>query len=73
MTDNDTLSRLLGTPGEDAGCEGGLAVLAEYVEGQLEGRDVRELFPGLAAHLRNCPACAEDYEGVLALARERSA
>ena len=73
MTDNDTLARLLGRPGEDAGCEGGLAVLAEYVESETEGRNVHELFPGLAAHLRNCPACAEDYEGLLALTRDRPA
>ena len=69
MSESDPLMRLLGTPGADAGCEGGLAVLAEFVEGELEGRDVRDLFPALAEHLRNCPACAEDHEGLLALAR----
>jgi len=70
MSESDPLIRLLGTPGADAGCEGGLAVLAEFVEGELEGRDVRELFPELAEHLRNCSACAEDCEGLLALARK---
>ena len=70
MSESDPLIRLLGTPGADAGCEGGMAVLAEFVEGELEGRDVRELFPALAEHLRNCSACAEDYEGLLALARK---
>jgi hypothetical protein len=65
----DLLTRLLGTPGADAGCEGGLAVIAEYVEGELEGRDVRGLFPALAEHLRNCPACAEDHAGLLTLVR----
>jgi hypothetical protein len=65
------LARLLGTPGEDVGCEGALVLLAEYVEGELEGRNVHELFPALAEHLRNCPACAEDYEGLVALVRER--
>ena len=71
MNENDQLSWLLGTPDEDAGCEGGMAVLAEYVELELAGRNADELFPGLAAHLRNCPACAEDYEGLVALARGR--
>lgn len=71
MNEYDRLTGLLGTPGEDAGCMGGFALLAEYVEGELEGRNVRELFPAVAAHLRNCPACAEDYEGLVALARER--
>jgi hypothetical protein len=71
MKGRDPLTRLLGTPGEDAGCEGGLVLLAEYVEGEFEGRNVHELFPALAGHLRNCPACAEDYEGLIALVRER--
>ena len=35
MNDSDQLSWLLGTPGEDTGCEGGMAVLAEYVEYHL--------------------------------------
>jgi hypothetical protein len=70
MGEGDRLTRLLGTPGDDAGCEGALSLLAAYVEGELEGRDVRELLPTVARHLRNCPACAEDYEGLTALARE---
>ena len=71
MSERDRLTRLLGTAGKDAGCEGALALLAEYVEGELEGRDVRELLPAVAEHLHNCPACAEDYEGLVALAREQ--
>jgi predicted anti-sigma-YlaC factor YlaD len=71
MSERDPLTRLLGTPGKDAGCEEALAVLAEYVEGELAGRNVRELLPAVAEHLHNCPACAEDYEGLIALARER--
>jgi hypothetical protein len=48
-----------------------MAVLAEYVEVGLAGRNADELFPGLAVHLRNCPACAEDYEGLLAMVRRQ--
>ena len=69
MKYDDQLARLLGTPGDDPGCEGGMAVLAEYVEVELAGRNPDEFFPGLATHLRNCPACAEDYEGLVALVR----
>jgi predicted anti-sigma-YlaC factor YlaD len=72
MTERDLVTRLLGTEGDDAGCEGTLALLAEYVEGKLQGRAVDDLFPAVAAHLRNCPACAEDYDGLLALARKPS-
>jgi len=73
MSELDLIIRLLGSPSEDAGCEGGMALLAEYVEGELAGRDVRRLFPTLVEHLRNCRACEEDYEGLSALARELSA
>jgi hypothetical protein len=66
---HDLVTRLLGTPGDDAGCEGGMALLAEFVEGELTGLDVRGRFPTLAAHLRNCPACAEDYDGLASLVR----
>lgn len=71
MSDRDRITGLLGTSGEDAGCEGTLALLAEYVEGELAGRDIDELLPAVAAHLRNCPACAEDYQGLSVLAREQ--
>ena len=54
MNDRDPLTRLLGTPGDDAGCEGGMALLAVYVEEELAGRNVRDLFPTVAEHLRNC-------------------
>jgi hypothetical protein len=70
VSDRDLTTRLLGTPGEDPGCEGALARLAEYVEGEVAGREMAELIPAVAEHLRNCPACAEDYRGLLALVRE---
>jgi hypothetical protein len=71
MSKGDPLTRLLGTAGQDSGCDGGMAVIAEYVELELAGGDAEHLFPGLAAHLRNCSACAEDYEGLVALVRGR--
>jgi hypothetical protein len=71
MNERDMLTRLLGTADKDSGCERGMAVIAEYVELELAGRNADELFRDLAAHLRNCPACAEDYEGLLALVRGR--
>jgi hypothetical protein len=71
MSERDPLTRLLGIAGQDSGCDAGMAVLAEYVELGLAGRDPEQLFPGLAAHLRNCPACAEDHEGLVALVRGR--
>jgi hypothetical protein len=73
MGERDLVERLLGSGDADAGCDGGFAVLAEYVEGELAGLDVHTRFPTVAAHLRDCPACADDYRGLVALARASSA
>ena len=40
MNERDPLTGLLGVPGDDAGCEGGMVLLAEYVEGELAGLEV---------------------------------
>jgi anti-sigma factor RsiW len=72
MTDSDLTTQLLGTAGEDAGCEETLTRLAEYVEGELSGREMAELLPAVARHLRNCPACADDYRGLVELVRVQS-
>ena len=70
MSEGDPLTRLLGTQARTPGAkEPGAA--RRYVEGELEGRNVRALLPAVAEHLRNCPACAQDYEGLAALVRER--
>jgi len=71
VSDSDLTTHLLGTAGEDAGCEETLSRLAEYVEGELSGREMAEPFPAVAQHLRNCPACAEDYRGLVELLRRR--
>jgi hypothetical protein len=70
MNERDLVERLLGPEGADVGCDGGFALLAEYVQAELEGRDVGALYPAVAAHLRNCTACMEDYRGLLVLHRE---
>jgi predicted anti-sigma-YlaC factor YlaD len=71
VSDRDLITRLLGTAGRDTGCEGAHARLAEYIEGELAGREMAESLPAVAEHLRNCPACVEDYRGLIALVRER--
>lgn len=52
-------------PVVDAGCAAGFEVLHRYVESELAGGDPAEELPGLAVHLRRCPACHEDYLGLL--------
>jgi hypothetical protein len=67
VSTHDLITRLLGTSGDDIGCEGAHARLGEFIEGELAGRKMAELLPAVAGHLRNCPACVEDYRGLLAL------
>jgi hypothetical protein len=62
-----TLRRLLG-PGEpEVSCEVCFAQLDVYVDAVVLGGDPDGVVPGMAAHLRGCPACAEDYESLKAL------
>ena len=55
MNERDPLTRLLGVRGEDAGCEGGMVLLAEYVEAELAGRDVIVLFPAASTSAPSMP------------------
>ena len=62
--------RLLGTAGSDPGCDATLTVVDQYVDAVLRGDDVVVKYAGVLAHLRNCPACREDTDGLLAAIRE---
>jgi ribosomal protein S18 acetylase RimI-like enzyme len=59
------LDSFLRTDPRDVGCEQALAVLHTYVDLVLDGQAPEALFPGVAAHLRACGPCNEDYEGLL--------
>ena len=65
--ERELLSRLLGSAGPDAGCEGCFEDLDRYVELELAGADADAALPGMRAHLEGCPACAEEHESLLAL------
>jgi hypothetical protein len=61
------LSRLLG-PGEpEVTCDVCFDELDRYVELELAGADAEAAVPGMAAHLRGCPACSEEHAGLTAL------
>jgi hypothetical protein len=70
MTGHSWLDELLATDPDDAGCDGTFGLLDLYVEAQLSGQDVERRFRGVAAHLRDCAPCREDYAGLLAAARD---
>lgn len=63
------LDALLRSSPEDPGCDAGGPILDEYVEIELAGGDPALRFPGTAAHLRACPGCRCDYDGLLEAAR----
>jgi hypothetical protein len=60
------LSPWLGSDHPDPGCEGAFEVLDRYVEALRRGLDVERRYPGFVTHIRNCAACREDTEGLLA-------
>ena len=63
-----TIGRLLGPAAPEASCEECFALLDVYVDRELATGDAARAMPELAAHLRGCPACAEDHASLLALA-----
>jgi len=69
MTDPRALDELLRAEEGDAGCEAGAPIMDQYVEIELRGEDPSEQFPGIAIHLRACPDCRADHDGVLEAAR----
>jgi hypothetical protein len=72
MTDRDTdqtLRRALGPAGPELSCDACFEELDRYAEVELGGGDADTAIPGMSAHLRGCPACAEDHESLVSLLR----
>jgi hypothetical protein len=65
----DDLDALLRSEPGDAGCTAGEEILDAYVDLELAGEDPARTYPATAIHLRSCPGCAADYEGLLEAAR----
>ena len=67
MTGYGALDRFLDTDPDDIGCDEALAILHVYVElVAVDGAAAQRSYPGVAAHLRACGPCNEDFEGLLA-------
>ena len=64
---DDLLPRLLGPAEAEVSCDECFARL----EAELRTGDAA--MPALTAHLRGCPACAEDHTTLLALVRSEDA
>jgi predicted anti-sigma-YlaC factor YlaD len=72
MTDDRHLEELLRAEQGDAGCTAGEDILDAYVELELAGVDPANVYPGTAIHLRSCPGCRADHDGLLEAARRFS-
>ena len=65
MSQERDLDEILSAESVDAGCAAGFEVLHRYVEEELSGGQPAGSHPGLAAHLESCPACRQDYLGLV--------
>jgi anti-sigma factor RsiW len=66
----EEVERFLATDPRDVGCDEAMAVMHLYAELLAAGVDAAEQYPGVAAHLAACDACAEDVEGLLAAVQD---
>ena len=60
------LDRFLRTDPRDVGCEQAMEILHIYVELIAADATAEERYPGIAAHLKACGPCSEDFAGLLA-------
>jgi hypothetical protein len=60
------LDRFLRTDPRDVGCEQAMEMLHVDVDLVASGAAVEQRYPGIAAHLRACGPCSEDFHGLLA-------
>jgi hypothetical protein len=67
--DQIRIDEMLRAEDGDAGCTPGEEVLDAYVELELAGEDPARTYPGTAIHLRSCPGCRVDHDGLLEAAR----
>ena len=69
MNGRSELDRFLRTDPRDVGCAQAMEMLHIYAELTAAGAAAGERYPGVAAHLRACGPCGEDFEGLLAALR----
>jgi hypothetical protein len=61
------LDRFLRTDPRDVGCAEAMDMLHVYADLVAAGVQGELRYPGIAAHLRACGPCGEDFEGLLAV------
>ena len=63
------LDRFLRTDPRDVGCAEAMELLHVYVELVAADTGAAQRHTGIAAHLRACGPCGEDFDGLLAAVR----
>ncbi len=66
------LDRFLRTDPRDVGCAQAMELLHVYVDLMTTGASAEQRYPGVAAHLRACGSCSEDFEGLLTAVRDEA-
>jgi hypothetical protein len=66
MNGGSELDRFLQTDPRDVGCAQAMEMLHVYAELTAGGESAEQRYPGIAAHLRACGPCGEDFAGLLA-------
>ena len=69
MNGRSELDRFLRTDPRDVGCAEAMEMLHVYADLVAGGGAAEQRYPGIAAHLRACGPCDEDFEGLLAALR----
>jgi hypothetical protein len=60
------LDRFLRTNPHDEGCDETRRLMHVYAEALLAGEAPELRYPGIAAHLDDCPPCDEELDGLIA-------
>jgi hypothetical protein len=66
MNGHAELDRFLQTHPRDVGCDKAMEMLHIYVDLVAQDAAAAHRYPGIAAHLRACGPCSEDFHGLLA-------
>ena len=72
MNDWSALDRFLQTDPLDVGCAKAMQMLHVYAEMVASCAQAEQRYPGIAAHLRACGPCGQDFEGLLAAVNDQA-
>jgi hypothetical protein len=72
MNGRRNLDDFLRTDPRDVGCAKAMEMLHVYAELVATGEPAEQSYPGIAAHLRACGPCGEDFDGLLDALRDEA-